>query len=403
MKLPFSPFRRRRQASVWMPSQTLLNLSAVLITLGISACSGTPPRTEVVATEPQSVELFKAEPEAQTRQPHATIAVKTNHPKQYIVKPGDTLWDISSLFLRDPWYWPEIWNRNPQIENPHLIYPGDVLTLVYIDGQPQILVNAGKASGSGAPGGLRQVKLSPSVRRSELQASIATIPGDAIRQFLTRPRVVTKQELDNAPYILSSEDKHLILGEGNKVYIRGELDKERVRYTVFRTGGELVDPDNGEVLGYEAIYAGEAHIDRYGDPATGTLTRTEREVLIGDHLLPTNKSKINNIYFPKLPDQKLKGKIISLFDGLFGIAKYQIAVVNIGERDGLEVGHLLATYTTGEMVIDRFDPRRRDAIKLPNERSGLVMIFRTFKNVSYALVLESTRVIRKNDVVSTPE
>jgi nucleoid-associated protein YgaU len=375
----------------------------LVATLSITACSATPPRQEMAvdnsAAEP--VELNQAPLQQQAAAKQNTIRVKASSPRQYTVKKGDTLWDISSLFLQDPWYWPEIWNRNPQVENPHLIYPGDVLTLVYIGGRPQILVNQVKTSAS--PAGMRTVKLSPSIRRNALDASITSIPGDAIRQFITKPRVVTKEELDSAPYILGSDDKHLILGEGNRIYVRGELDKERVRYTVFRPGKKLIDPDTDALLGYEAVYAGEAHIDKYGDPATGYLTRTEREVLIGDRLLPTDKSKINNLYFPKIPDRKLSGKVISLFDGLFGIAKFQVAVMNLGDRDGIEIGHLLASYTRGDTVYDRFAPVSAGDIKLPNERSGLIMIFRTFKQVSYGLVLESTDVIHQNDVVSTPQ
>ncbi len=386
-------------------ARTALHASLAALLLAASACSSPPPRKVVVAAPPaEPVELARAESTPQTgQQTRSAVQVKPNHPRQYTVKPGDTLWDIASLFLQDPWYWPEIWNRNPQIENPHLIYPGDVLTLVYVDGQPQILVNAGNTAGTRAPGGLRQVKLSPSIRRNDLKASIASIPGDAIRQFITRPRVVTKAELDSAPYILGSHDNHLILGEGDRIYVRGELDKERVRYTVFRPGDELIDPDTGKLLGYEAIYAGEAHIDRYGDPAVGSLSRTEREVLIGDRLLPTDKSKIDNLYFPKVPEHKLSGKVISLFDGLFGIAKFQIAVLNLGERDGIEVGHLLASYTAGGTLHDPYDPRRNDVVQLPDQRSGLIMVFRTFKDVSYGLVLESTRVIRTKDIVRTPE
>jgi len=335
----------------------------------------------------------------------SAIRVKENHPKQYTVKKGDTLWDISSMFLRDPWYWPEIWQKNPQVKNPHLIYPGDILTLVYIDGVPQILVNQASASYQPGAGTVRLPvkKLSPSIRRDEISASIQTIPSDAIRQFTTRPRIVTKEELEAAPYILGSDDDHLILGQGNRVYIRGELDKERVRFTVFRPGTELVDPVTDEILGYEAIYAGEVHIKKYDDPAVGTLTFTEREVLIGDRLLPTDKSSLATLYFPKLPDRKLSGQVISLFDALFGIAKYQVAVVNLGIRDGIEVGNLLATYTRGNTVTDNFDLLAKgDDVKLPDERSGLLMIFRAFDNVSYGLVMESTNVIHKLDVVSTP-
>lgn len=403
MKTSVTPVTSSRSIAVLVSAVALSSL------LVLSACSSTPPREQAANTQAaEPVELFKAPPAAQESvKKQSTIRVKASHPRQYTVKKGDTLWDISSLFLQDPWYWPEIWDRNPQVENPHLIYPGDVLTLVYINGQPQILVNQAVPAGASnrsAPAGLRQVKLGPSIRRNSLEASITSIPGDAIRQFIARPRVVTKEELDKAPYILGSDDEHLILGQGNRIYVRGELDKERVRYTVFRPGKKLIDPDTDELLGYEAIYAGEAHIDRYGDPAVGMLTTTEREILIGDRLLPTDKSKINNLYFPKVPDREHSGKVISLFDALFGIAKFQIAVVNIGDRDGLEVGHLLATYKAGQTVRDRFDPiRDNELVKLPDERSGLVMVFQTFANVSYGLVLESSNVIHQNDVVSTPE
>jgi LysM repeat protein len=334
------------------------------------------------------------------------IRLKESHPRQYTVKKGDTLWDIASLFLQDPWYWPEIWQRNPQVQNPHLIFPGDVLTLIYIDGQPQILVNqstttASHATATAIAEGLPIKKLSPVVRRDDLAASIPTIPSDAIRQFTTRPRVVTKEELEAAPYILGSDDEHLVLGQGNRVYIRGELDKERVRFTVFRPGAELVDPDTDEVFGYEAIYAGEVFIKKYGDPAVGELVATEREVLIGDRLLPQDKGSLNNLYFPKLPDRNLSGKVISLFDALFGIAKYQVAVINIGSRDGLEVGNLLATYTQGQTLDDNYTSAN-SRVKLPDERSGLMMIFRTFDQVSYGLMMESTNVIHKYDVVVTP-
>lgn len=371
---------------------------------GLSGCSSSetrPDATPPVSQEPVSLDASTSMEPAREK---PAIRVKQNHPKQYTVKKGDTLWDISSMFLQDPWYWPEIWQKNPQVKNPHLIFPGDILTLVYIDGVPQIMVNQASASfQSGSTVRLPVKKLSPTIRRDEITSSIPTIPSDAIRQFTTRPRIVTKQELEAAPYILGSDDEHLILGQGNRVYIRGELDKERVRFTVFRPGAELIDPVTDETLGFEAIYAGEVHIKKYDDPAIGVLTFTEREVLIGDRLLPMDKSSLATLYFPKLPDRNMKGQVISLFDALFGIAKYQIAVINLGIRDGIEVGHLLASYTRGETVVDNFDLLDKgDDVKLPDERSGLLMIFRAFDNVSYGLVMESTNVIHKYDVVATP-
>ncbi len=392
-----------------MPNRPVIAfLASSVLVLGLTACGGTPPPRP--AAEPAQVEepvqLYDARTDSQqTTENKGEIRVKENRPRQYTVKKGDTLWDISSLFLKDPWYWPEIWNTNPQVENPHLIYPGDVLTLVYINGRPQMLVNQAVSAGAGgsvAPTGVREIKMSPTIRRNPLQADIPSIPGDAIRQFITRPRVVTRAEYDNAPYILGSDDKRLVLSQGNRIYVRGELDKERIRYTIFRPGKELTDPDTNELLGYEAIYAGEAVIDVYGDPAVGYIAASEREILIGDRLLPTDKSKINNLYFPKVPEKAITGKIISLFDGLFGIAKFQVAVINRGDRDGVEVGHLFASYTRGDMVFDRFDQRAKEEIQLPDERSGLIMVFRSFDDVSYGVVLESTNVIRNRDVVTTP-
>jgi hypothetical protein len=391
------------------PSVALFRTTIVtfLLAAGLSACSSSSNRADQPAQQQEPITIADSSKQTSaqsdsTAQKHSAIEVKKSHPRKYTVKQGDTLWDISSLFLKDPWYWPEIWHKNQQIANPHLIFPGDILTLVYVGGQPQIMHNRPTHNVGSAEGPLLVKKLGPSIRREGLDASIPTIPGDAIRQFITKPRVVTKKELEDAPYILASDDEHLILGADDRVYIRGEIDKERVRYTVFRPGEELIDPESGEALGYEAIYAGEAHIEDYGDPATGTLTTTEREVLIGDRLLPQDKSKINNLYFPRVPDREVKGQIISLFDALFGIAKYQIAVINRGSRDGLEVGHLLETRTEGRSVKDPYTQRRAGSINLPNERTGLMMIFSTFDQVSYGLILESTRAIHNHDVVITP-
>ncbi len=387
------------------------HIVTLLLAAGLFGCSSSSTKEDAayIEPEPQIGTIVEAEP-----QQAVTASVKVNHPRQYIVQKGDTLWDIASLFLKDPWFWPEIWYQNPQVQNPHLIFPGDILTLIYVDGQPRIVVGKpgqavqpgqqGTTVVSDDAGPLPVVRLSPSIRSEDIEASIDTIPGDAIRQFLSKPRVVTKDELKDAPYILGSDDKHLILGQGNRVYIRGEIDKERVRYTVVREGEKLIDPDTKKVLGYEAIYAGEVLINTYGDPAVGELTFTQREVLFGDRLLPTDKSKIDNLYFPRLPDRDLEGKIIHLPDALFGIAKLQVAVINKGSRDGLESGNLLAIYTKGTTVRDHYSRvNKKVDLDLPDVRSGLMMIFRTFDAVSYGLVLESTRVIHENDMVRTPK
>ena len=390
------------------------HILTLLLLAGLFGCSSSSTKDDAVYVEPepQTGTIAEAEQPEQAASPVAA-SVRVSHPYQYTVKKGDTLWDIASLFLKDPWYWPEIWYQNPQVANPHLIFPGDILTLIYVDGQPRIVVakqgQPGQTSQqqttviSDDAGPLPVVKLAPSIRSESIEASIDTIPGDAIRQFLSKPRVITKEEFDEAPYILGSDEEHLILGQGNSVYIRGEIDKERVRYSVVREGEKLVDPDTGKVLGHEAIYAGEVLINTYGDPAVGELTFTEREVLFGDRLLPTDKSKIDNLYYPRLPDRDIQGQIIHLPDALFGVAKLQIAVINKGSREGLETGNLLAIYTKGMTVRDHYNRSKKVDLDLPDVRSGLMMLFRTFDHVSYGLILESTRVIHENDIVRTPK
>ncbi len=372
-------------------------LSGLLVV--IVGCSSNEPRPVIHEPTVETGSIVTT-PQVQAV-PTQKIRVKASHPRQYTVKKGDTLWDISSLFLRDPWFWPEIWQQNPQVGNPHLIYPGDVLTLIYVDGAPQIRVN-GRGVAVGSRNGLPVKKLSPNIRTRSLQASIPSIPGDAIRQFLSKPRVVTKEQLEQAPRIVASQDNHLILGEGTRVYIRGEIDKERVRFSVFHPGEELYDPESGDLLGYEAKYAGNVRITDYGDPASGDLTFTEREVLLGDSLLPEDKGKLDNLFFPHVPKKDFKGQIISLYDALFGVAQYQIVVINRGEDDGMEVGHLLATHTQGKTIRDRHPVRGTEKVKLPNERSGLVMVFKTFERVSYAITLEAERIIHRLDYVTTP-
>jgi len=358
-----------------------------------------------------------------------TIRVKADYPQKYTVKRGDTLWGIASKFLKDPWYWPEIWQRNPQVQNPHLIYPGDILTLIYVDGIPQIQVTRpiSQTVTTETPDGreetvvrtetmdttrtgLKVVKLSPGIRRTSRDEQIPTIPSDAIRQFIARPRVVTLDEIEKAPYIVASDEAHLILGTNNRVYIRGELDKEIVRYSVYHRGNVLRDPNSKKILGYEILYSGEVRIDVYGNPATGILTEGTREIFIGDFLMTTNTSEVTHLYYPKVPTEEVDAQIISLFDAISGVGNFQIVVINQGRDDGMQVGHVLATYYRGGEALDKYMARKTVArgkenylkVTLPDERSGLMMLFRVFDKVSYGLILESSRTIRKYDVVRKP-
>lgn len=355
--------------------------------------------------------------------PIAVAAIREDTPRQYTVKSGDTLWAIAGHFLNDPWYWPELWAKNPQINNPHLIYPGDIISLIYVNGQPVFqvvrdgqVVNSSASAPTTEPqaesnafeqvhtdGALKLVKLSPRIRSTDLKESIKTIPLDAITQFTTQPQVITLQEWEDAPYIVGSEDKHLILSQGNRVYIRGELDKERLRYNIYRKGEKLIDPKSGDLLGYEVIYAGETRITKYATPSSARISKAKREIIVGDRLFSTDNAEINNLFFPRPPEAIVDGEIISLFDAISGIAQYQIAVINLGKRDGLEVGNILATYAKGEVVRDRFEETEGQIkVTLPNERSGMMMLFKIFDRVSYALILEADRVIHNNDQVRTP-
>ncbi len=322
---------------------------------------------------------------------HAAGGVPLNpdHPDRYVVKRGDTLWDIAERFLRDPWLWPEVWHINPQIENPHLIYPGDVISLVYLDGKPRLVLRRGRPT----------VRLSPRVRERPLAEAIPTIPLDAIRPFLSRPRVLDEAAFERAAYIVASADEHLIAGSGDRVYARGIGEGPGARFAVLRRSQLYRDPDTGEVLGVEAIHVADARVQRGGDPATLVLERSTREALVGDRLFPVDESPYTDNFFPRAPDRPVEGRIIAVFDGVSRIGQYQVVVLNRGEREGMAPGHVLAVYQAGETVRD---PVRREKVTLPEERAGVVMVFRTFDRVSYALVMKATRAIRVLDRVRNP-
>ena len=335
-------------------------------------------------------------------------ALNPRHPERYVVKRGDTLWDISGMFLRDPWFWPEIWYVNPQVRNPHLIYPGDVLTLVYVDGQPQIRLERGaQSSGSG--------KLSPRIREEDLPEAIDTIPFEVIGAFLSKGAVLTEDEVNQLPYILAIRDGHLTGAAGNDVYVRGNVAGEG-GYSVVHIGEQLVDPDDETVVGYEGIFVGEGTLRRTGDPATLRLTRTNREALEGDRLL-TLEFNVPLNFYPRAPKQDIQGSIIHVVDGMSRIGQYQVVVLNRGDRDGLEPGHVLTVMRRGVEVEDRggnreyreFTSRRNQSkglfgekVQLPDEQAGTVMVFKTYERISYALVMEADEAIKILDGVVNP-
>lgn len=335
-------------------------------------------------------------------------ALNPRHPERYVVKRGDTLWGISGLFLRDPWYWPEIWYVNPQVRNPHLIYPGDVLTLVYVDGQPQIRLERGaQSSGDG--------RLSPRIREEDLPEAIDTIPFEVISAFLSKGAVLTEEEINQLPYIVAIREGHLTAAAGNDVYVRGDV-REDAGYSVVHIGDQLVDPDDQTVVGYEGVFVGEGTLRRGGDPGTLRLNRSSREALQGDRLLQIEFDIPLNFY-PRAPEQDTQGSIIHVVDGMSRIGQYQVVVLNRGDRDGLEPGHVLTVMRRGEIVADNVgDHAYRDftaranasaglfgeKVQLPSEPAGTVMVFKTYNRISYALVMEADDAIRVLDQVVNP-
>ena len=320
----------------------------------------------------------------------ADVAVNPNHPDRYTVVKGDTLWDISGMFLRDPWLWPEVWYVNPQVENPHLIYPGDVLTLVYIDGKPVLR----KAGGDG--------RLSPQIRVESLDNAIPTIPLDDIRPFLSRALVLDEEVLENAPYVVQAADEHVISGAGDRVYVRGIEGRDVTLFDIYEAGDTFVDPDTGEVLGHEAIYVGTGPAQRFGDPSTIKLTATTREVRVGHRLLPADRTEPNAFFRPHAVPSGTEGHIISVMGGVTQIGQFNVVALDLGERDGIEVGHVMRIFQKGEEIRDPVSGKYGDKVTLPDEDAGLLMVFRTTEKVSFGLVMKATRAIHKHDYVRAP-
>ncbi len=318
------------------------------------------------------------------------VVLNPDHPDQYVVVKGDTLWDISAMFLRDPWLWPEIWYVNPQIANPHLIYPGDLLTLVYVDGKPQLRLTRG------------DMKLSPRIRIENLDNAIPTIPLDAIKQFLTRAIVVDQDELDSAPYVLQSAGEHVISGAGGRVYVRGIENEDYAMFDIYEKGELYIDPDTDEELGYAALYIGTGPIQQFGDPATLLLTSTTQEVRAGHRLRPAENSNPVLYFQPHPTPPGTEGHIISVIDGVTQIGQFNVVALDLGTREGMEIGHVMRIYQKGDVIRDRFSGIRLDKVKLPEEEAGLVMIFRTFEKVSFALVMKATRPSHIHDFVRSP-
>lgn len=323
--------------------------------------------------------------------PAGGIELNPTRPDRYTVVKGDTLWDIAGRFLSRPWQWPEIWHDNPQIENPHLIYPGDLIALSLVNGRPRLQVESPS-----------ELRLSPHIRSSPLEAAVPTIPTKAIRPFLSRPQVVDASTLGKAPYVVALADEHIVGGAGNRIYARSIEPGASLAHTVFRIGKPYRDAGTGEILGHEAIYVGDAQLEQAGDPATLLLTQTAEETRIGDRLLPFEPEPIRIHFQPHAPKTLIRGHIISVLGGVSQIGQYSVVALDKGTVDGLETGHVLQIWQKVPKVRDIVGSRYGEAVALPEQKAGLLMVFRPFERVSYALVMQATRFVHVFDSVQTP-
>ena len=313
----------------------------------------------------------------------AAQSIRSDAPDEYTVVRGDTLWDISGRFLSRPWLWPEIWHVNPQIENPHLIYPGDRIGLTYVEGNPRLqLIRA-----SSGP--------------SRQSSPIGTIPADVIEQYLVNPLVVSKSEIATSAYIAATEEGRLMGTVGDHVFARGNVSGQR--YSIFRPGKSLVDPDTEEVLGYETIHVSNASLVSAGDPSKLVITSSSRETLKGDRLMQTN-DQTPAFYQPRAATTETPGKIISLVDAVARAGKNQLVVLNLGDSDGVQTGDTFSVVTNDRVIRDdvKQNKGRPEFFTVDGDEAGVVMVVRTFENVSYALIMSSWKEISLYDkVIST--
>jgi hypothetical protein len=346
------------------------------------------------------------------------VALKNNHPDRHVVVKGDTLWGISGKFLKDPWQWPKVWKLNrAQIKNPHLIYPGDVVVLDTSSGSPQLRL-------------LREtVTLQPGAVEEPLErTAITTIPLNVIAPFLSQPLIIEKDQLAGSPRIVAGQDNRVVLSPGTRIYINKIEEGDGLNWFVYRPGGNLVDPDTNEVLGVEAMYLGDAKITKYGEPASADIVKAKEEIFTKDRLVPTGDN-IETSFVPHAPETEISGRIINIYGGVAEAGPESIVSISRGSVDGLEVGHVLAISRYGRVIKDpelakekepsftsklkslfTKEPKKSNGelvlepgmIKLPDERVGLLMVFRVFDRVSYALVMQATQPINKLDSVKTP-
>lgn len=399
------------------------HFTRIALAVGIlAATSGAPAQNFPITSDQKAV----ANQVAQTGIPVADLA--PNAPDSYVVKGGDTLWAISGLFLKTPWRWPELWGMNLQdIKNPHRIYPGQQLVLEKANGRAtlrtrQVSITEGPPTDT--------VRVSPRTRFESLaDAAIPALSSSAIEPFLAEPMIVDATAFAIAPRIVAAQEGRVLLSRGDRAYARGEYTGrdvgkplsdakgEPLNYRVFRNATALKDPTTGAILGYEAQFVGRAELirgesvqqvlNKNGNttsetvPATIDIVFAKEEMRVGDRLI-AEPPGASQSYVPRAPATPVVGQIVSVYGSAVRFAsENQVVVINKGTRDGMERGYVMAILKDGERLIDRTDTARTP-IKLPNERNGLLMVFRTFENLSYALVLQITDGVKVGDRIVNP-
>jgi hypothetical protein len=348
--------------------------------------------------------------EAETAGRPISVSLAPDAPATYVVKKGDTLWDIAGVFLKDPWHWPEIWQANPQIENPHWIYPGDVLRLVYVDGKPRVTVETAGA-----------VRLSPEVRSAPLALAVRTVPYDLLMKFTRRPGLLDKQLVNDAPYVVGFRGQHIVGSTVNETYATG-MGKPAPgsRYVVVHLADELRDPDDGDLLGYMCVYAATVEVisttggKKWGDPELTHLAVLDsgREIMQGDKLLPASSEIVDDFVVSSPSNRKLDGQVLTVGGGDMTVGgKYSTLAINRGKRDGLAPGYVVAVFARGEEIRDRHSRGENwmsftatyDTVRLPKERSGTLLLFSVHDRMSYGIVVESTQPMRVGDFIKHPD
>ena len=388
--------RRNRFESHALRHAALLGAAALLASAAFAAAPNFPITAEQRST---------AQRAAETGVPLSEI--KADAPDIYTVKPRDTLWGISGLYLKSPWRWPELWGMNLQeVKNPHLIYPGQVLFLDKSNGRARLRMGQpiGDIAGNG--------RLSPRVRPRDISLDgIASIPFNLIEPFLNEAVIFETNQLADAPRIVAAQEGRVLLSRGDTAYVRGDLGQER-EYRIFREPRPLRDPTTKEILGYEATYVGASEYTVQGEtrtnaegkaeivPATFTVTSIRQEAGVGDRLSPVPSREYTN-YAPHPPAGPIAGQIVSIYGDGLTAGQNQIVALNKGANDGMERGHVLALFRDGKVVVDP-TVKGREKLKLPDERHGVLFVFRVFERMSYALILSVKDPVAPGDRFTQP-